>query len=169
MRTLLSVLTVLAAASALSPAEGLAQRGVGRTEGIAQQAELPEVVTLEGALVRIESGPCEQRVGPPVLPPIGTHIFIETTDGQELNVHLGPARLMQTAVKELAIGQEVTVTAFRTEAMNQNHYVAQTISAGGEKIELRDEWLRPVWAGGRGRGFGPGRMRGRGRGPGWGW
>jgi hypothetical protein len=168
MRSAMAVLVALAAWAALVPADAMAQRGAGQPQGVARLAERPETVTLAGKLAEIKSGPCEDRVAEPALAPIGTHLFLETSDGTRLNVHLGPARTVQGIVRQLKVGQELTVTAFRTGAMAEGHYVAQVIAAGDREFELRDEALRPVWAGGRGQGQGrgPAAAPGAGQGPG---
>lgn len=155
-----------------------AQRGVGEPTGVAQQAEKPEVVSLSGDLVEVVTGPCEHTTGPSLL---GTHLLIKTQKkdkktqkDETLNVHLGPAARVEFLVEGLSAGTTVSINGFRTEKMEKNHYVAQTVSYGDRTVRLRDENLRPVWAGGRGRGnaapgaaagFGRGRGR-RGQGPG---
>ena len=162
-----------------SAAPAMAQRGVGGDVGVARMAQAPEVVALEGKLVEIKTGPCENRVDDPRWAPIGTHIILESSDGKRRNVHLGPAGAVAEMVKKLTTDQKVVVHAFRTDAMPENHYVAQRIAVGEEQIELRDAGLRPVWAGGGkgargGQGAGQGRNAaqfqgrgaGRGRGPG---
>lgn len=139
-----------------------AQKGVGDRTGVARQTVRPEIVALSGKLVQIKTGPCELTTGPST---IGTHVFLETPEGRKLNVHLGPAAAVAETVKKLSIGQEVSVAAFRTEKMKQEHYVATTLAFGGTTVTLRDEALRPVWAGGRGGGRGMGAGQG-GRGMG---
>ena len=148
-----------------------AQRGVGEPTGVAQQSEKPEVVSLSGKVLEVVTGPCENTTGPSSL---GTHVLIKTENDQTLNIHLGPAARVEFLVKDLSAGTAVTIEGFRTEKMEENHYVAQTIVYGDRTVRLRDENLRPVWAGGRGnRGAaaaaGPGSRWGggpRGGGPG---
>lgn len=171
-----------------SAAPAMAQRGVGGDVGVARMAQPPAVVVLEGKLVEIKTGPCENRVDDPRRAPIGTHIILESSEGKRLNVHLGPARAVAEIVKQLATDQKLAVHAFRTDALPADHFVAQRIVAGEKSLELRDAALRPVWAGGgqaarggAGGGQGPGQGRnaaqfqGRGTGqgggpagPGWG-
>lgn len=160
-------------------AQVYAQRGVGDPQGVAQQAVRPEVVTLEGTVVEVQTGPCENTTGHAW---IGTHVVLKTADGQQLNVHLGPAGAGQVAflADALTAGLPVKVRAFRTAQLKEGHYVAQAVTYGDDRtVQLRDDNLRPAWAGGRGGGgglgpgaggwgMGPGAGMGRGRGAG-GW
>ena len=85
---------------------------------------------------------------------------MKTPEGKTLNIHLGPAVSVEFVAKELSRGQEIKVQAFRTAAMKKNHFVARTLTFGSRTVELRDESLRPSWAGsgnaanvGQGRGW----------------
>jgi len=155
-----------------------AQRGVGDPTGVAQQAVKPEVVSLSGEVLEVKTGPCENTTGPSLL---GTHLLLKAGEGETLNIHLGPAAQVEFLAADLTAGKTVKVKGFRTEKMEAGHYVAQTVAYGDRTVQLRDENLRPVWAGGRGArnraagvpaGMGPGRGWGggygyrRGRGPG---
>ena len=156
----------------LATSTAYAQKGVGDSTGIARQAVRPEVVSLSGKLSEIRTGLCESTTG---RSPIGTHIIVETPDGKKLNVHLGPEAAVADMAAKLTVGQEVTVQAFRTDKLNAQAFVAQSLTSGKTQIELRDAELRPVWArcisGARGTGggrdaFGGGRCRAMGWGPG---
>lgn len=166
-----------------------AQKGVGETTGVAQQVVKSKVTSVSGTIRRIETGPCKATTG---RADIGTHLVIETAKGEKLNIHLGPTAVVRYITNRLKTGDTVTVNAFRTEKMTEDHFVAQSIVLGKASAQLRDENLRPYWAGGgnaiRGRGgpqSGAGYGRGRGggggrgsyqtwsdmppnRGPGWG-
>ena len=145
----------------------VAQRGVGQPAGVARQATLPQLVTLTGTVTQVEIAPCEATTGRAVL---GTHFLMEAPDGETLNIHLGPGGIVDSVAKELKKGQEVEVEAFRTNAMKANQYVARTVECDGRMVTLRDETLRPFWAG---RGWAadgqplPGARPGRGAGRGW--
>jgi hypothetical protein len=149
-----------------------AQRGVGQTSGIARQGvEVPRV-TLAGVVVEVEVGPCENTTGRSL---VGTHFFLKTPEGKTLNIHLGPADQMEAILNALPVGEEVQVQAFRTERMQADHYVARSITVGDEVLRLRDDNLRPVWAGPPGRSVeglapgGRGLRQGRRTGLGSGW
>ena len=144
----------------------LAQRGMGEQSGVARQAVKPEVASFSGKVLEVKTEPCKMTTGRAYL---GTHFTLETPEGGSLNIHLGPAVAVDFATKELSVGTQVTVKAFRTAKMPANHYTAQSLVLDGTEIQLRDESLRPVWAGGDG--VGPGRPepqwpRGVGRGQG---
>ena len=120
-----------------------AQKGMGESSGVARQAVKPEIVSLSGKLVEIKTGPCEKTTG---RSPIGTHVLLETTKGEKLNIHLGPAAAVAGTIAKLSTGQTVTVKAFRTDKMPEKHYTAQSLTFGKTTVELRDAGLRPVWA-----------------------
>ncbi len=137
-----------------------AQKGVGDLTGIARQSVKPEVVSLSGKLIEIRTGLCETSTG---RSPVGTHFILEAPDGKKLNVHLGPSAVVADMVAKLRIGHDVVVRAFRTEKLKADHFVAQSITAGENRIELRDAELRPIWAQGN---FGPRRNEAPGNGRG---
>jgi hypothetical protein len=143
-----------------------AQRGIGDPTGVARQPVKPEVVSLVGKLVEVKTDACEATTG---RSPIGTHLIVEAADKVQLNVHLGPAAAVADTVAKLAVGQEISVKAFRTEKMKENHYVAQSLTFGKTTVELRDAGLRPLWAQGNADPRGAaGGQPGLGRGRGWG-
>lgn len=147
-----------------------AQKGTGDATGVARQAVRPEVVSLSGKVVEIEIGPCENTTGQAV---IGTHFILESPKGEKLNVHLGPAQVVDFVADQLPLGKQVKVQAFRTERMSDRHYVAQSLAVDGKTIRLRDDSLAPVWSGGNPRWAGRGGPQpaagyGRGLGPGYG-
>ena len=122
----------------------LAQRGMGDAIGVVRQGIKPEIVTLQGKVVRTITGPCEKTTGPSDM---GTHFILKVEQGQEQNIHLGPAHLVQGVTDLLAHGSTVSVCGFRTDKMPQGHYNAVTVMLGNKTIRLRGENLRPVWAG----------------------
>jgi hypothetical protein len=138
------------------------QKGVGDTDGIARQADKPEIVQLSGTIREVKTGPCEKTTGPSRE---GTHVVLETPSGDKLNIHLGPAVKVGEMVEDLAADQQVTVAAFRTDKLPKDAYVAQSLTVGAKQIELRDKDLRPVWAGsGRGQMANQGPRKGAGKG-----
>lgn len=146
----------------------VAQRGTGDSEGIVRQGIQPPLVPLAGTVEEVVIGPCHRTTGRAA---IGAHVMLATGDGV-LNLHLGPAAVLDDLVERLAVGTPVTVNAFRTDALPAGAYVAQEVTVGGDTFVLRDDILRPMWAigpgGGRGRGggFGAGQGLGGGQGPG---
>ncbi len=149
-----------------------AQKGMGEQTGVGRQAAKPEVISLAGEVLAIETGPCKTTTG---RADVGSHLLLKTPKGKELNVHLGPTAAVGYIIDQLPVGKKVTVHAFRTTKMPENHYVAQSLTFGSTTIRLRDEGLRPFWAGGgavsRGRAgsqWARGKGRGAGYGRGWG-
>lgn len=134
------------------------QRGVGKSTGIARLADRPKVIELTGTLEAIKIGPCEHTKG---RSPVGVHIVLAQDKDKKLNVHLGPAAVVQTLISHLKTGDKLTVEAFRTDALPADQYIAKSLSVDGKVVTLRDASLRPFWAGGRGGNAGHG-PRGRG-------
>ena len=166
----IGMFVAIALAFAASPA--VAQRGVGDQTGVARMTVKPEIVTLSGKLTAINIGPCEKTTGHAQ---VGVHLIVEpttpsaegaaeTAKAEPLNIHVGPAAVVQEMVDKFPIGTQLTIAAFRTDKMPANQYVAQSLKSDTASVTLRDESLRPVWADARGS-DGAGM---RGRGPGYG-
>jgi hypothetical protein len=187
MRTTVTstAILVLLCGMVAPPAHG--QKGMGEQTGVGRKAAKPGVISFSGKGLATETGPCEKTTG---RADVGSHFLLKTPKGKKLNVHLGPAAAVDYIVDQLTVGKKVTVHAFRTAKMPDNHYVAQSLTLDGTTIRLRDEGLRPFWAGGSGAsrggpqygsrmrqgsrwkngpGYGSGRGRGWGRGGGRGW
>ncbi len=142
-----------------------AQKGMGQTEGLARQGVRPEMVTFSGVVNEIKQGPCETTTGKSV---VGTHLLLKTEKGAIREIHLGPKADVDPLIANIAVGNPLTVTGFRTEKLPESAWVAQTLTAGEEVIRMRNDDMRPVWAAGpgQGRGRGLGRGAGPGQGPG---
>jgi hypothetical protein len=152
----------------LAASAALAQRGAGAPSGVARTGTTPQIVTLSGKVLEVKTEPCANTTG---RFPVGTHVLMKTAEGKTLNIHLGPAAMVEFVAKELVPDKAVKVDAFRTEKMKEDDYVAQQLSFDGRSVPLRDETLQPVWAGGAGTGTARGEAAlgpGRGAGPGWG-
>ncbi len=119
------------------------QKGVGEPVGLARQGATPEIVTLRGQLERVETGPCRQTRGQAY---IGTHLFLRTDNGDEINLHIGSAEAVADFVAQLEEGQTLSVEAFRTDLHPAGHYVAKIIRTDSEEWVIRDEDLSPFWA-----------------------
>ena len=64
-----------------------AQKGMGDSEGIARQAAKPKIVSVAGTVLEVKTERCELATGRSDL---GTHVLLKTSDGKELNIHIGP-------------------------------------------------------------------------------
>lgn len=139
-----------------------AQKGVGDETGLARQAVKPTLTSLSGTVVSVDTKVCEKTTGHGE---VGTHFLLKTDQNTTLNIDLGwsEADVVKNLAKNLAQGKQVTVAAFRTEKMPPDRYVAKSVTLDGATTILRDDNLRPVWAG---RGAG-GQGRGSGRRQGW--
>lgn len=128
-----------------------AQRGMGDDEGVVWQAVETKKIAIEGTIKEIVVEKCENTTGPFE---VGMHLLVTTGEGKQYNVHLGPAVLIKNLVEPLKEDQSVTVQAFRTEKMPAKDLVAVELKFDGKTVRLRDENLRPVWAGRQGRFYG---------------
>ncbi|SDE57526.1 hypothetical protein [Rhodospira trueperi] len=145
------------------PSSVQAQKGLGDTQGVARQGLALPVIDLSGVVGEVVTERCAMTTGRAA---IGAHITLQTPDNTTLNVHLGPVAALPDLLDTLRPGESVAVTAFRTEAMPADAYVARTVTVGDMHYALRDDTLRPNWQiGATGRG-GQGMNQGGGRGPG---
>ena len=120
-----------------------AQKGAGDPIGISGQGIIPDLHQFEGTVTKIHSGPCPYTTGQSAN---GMHIMLEA-DTVILNIHLGPVAAVSDSFADRE-GEALSVTAFRTDKLPVNHYIAkEVILEDGTVIVLRDENLKPVWAG----------------------
>lgn len=121
-----------------------AQRGTGEEEGVARQQTPVVRNTVTGQVIDVKIARCEQTTGSA---DIGMHYFLKTEEDLILNLHLGP----EEAIKALGLPEEpgfpLTATVFRTENNRENHWVVISATFGDSTLRLREENLRPVWAG----------------------
>lgn len=147
MRTYVKIAGLLTGILFLLNPSLFAQKGMGNSTGIAREFEQPEIELIVGRLDHIKTGPCEHATGYAY---IGTHIFIKTDQSDELiNIHLGAAYAVKSFVDELEIGEEISIQAFRTDELQPQDFIAKEITTNGRTLQLRDENLRPFWAGSR--------------------
>lgn len=138
-----------------------AQRGMGDAEGLARQGLQPKLIKVSGELVRIETQPCQQTTGQGLL---GTHVVVRTPAGKTMEIDLGWAPAVESIAERLVVGQSLDAVVFRTAPMPEGRWVAKSLTVDGEVMPLRDDRLRPLWAG-TGGGQGPSRTA---AGSGWG-
>jgi hypothetical protein len=141
-----------AIAAVASPA--IAQKGTGEQTGVARQGLKLPIEAMSGTIKDIKIGPCEKTAG---RAKEGVHLILQAPDGRTINLHLGPTFALRDELKQLAAGQEISFEAFRTARMPKDAYIAKSIKAGDKVFALRNDNLRPRWAGGRGGGRGMGR------------
>ncbi len=132
---------------------GYSQKGTGENKGVSRQELNSELLELEGTIETIESGPCKYTTGKSVS---GTHLIIKL-QMETLNIHLGPTAEVSRYFNGTE-GEYIAMIVFRTNKLPEDHYIAKEIILNGQSIVLRDEDLRPVWAGNTGK-----KKSGRGR------
>ena len=101
MRTAVSFVWITLMAWGCLVPRAHAQRGMGEPSGVAQQTVRPEVVSVSGTVLEVETGPCKKTTG---RSPLGTHFILQTPEGESLNIHLGPAAAVKFVTKELPVG-----------------------------------------------------------------
>jgi hypothetical protein len=144
MKRILSILMLTGLVWSI-PALGVhAQRGVGESRGIASRADTLDVLTFTGRVVAVVTEPCQATTG---RASTGTHFLLRTSADEIRNIHLGPAGEVAELADQLSVNRKVIVDCFRTPNMQANHYVANSVKFGKRTVELRDQSLRPVWAG----------------------
>ena len=158
--------TLVLPGAMLWPTAAFPQKGMGDSAGLARQLAKPDLIRLSGVLEKTDTHPCELSTGRAVL---GTHLIVKNDQGQQLNIHLGPAAAVEDISDQLRVGMKIEIIGFRTKKMPTDQYVAKSLIMGEKVIQLRDAGLRPYWAGTRLRGQGPARtddwaMGPRGRG-----
>lgn len=120
-----------------------AQKGAADPTNADKQAVKPEIVSLSGRIIEVKTGSCEFATGQELS---GEQVILDTTEKQQLNIHLGPKEAVAAVIAKLSIGEQLAVKAFQTEKMKKKHYVAQSLALGKTVFKLRDADLRPVWS-----------------------
>lgn len=119
-----------------------AQKGMGETEGIAKGNEIPTLQTISGLVTEVKTGPCTYTTGKSTS---GTHVMVQTADDAILNIHLGPTARIFDFIEE-AEGHQLEAVVFRTEKLPKNHFIAKELEYNGNKLVLRNGYLKPFWA-----------------------
>lgn len=121
---------------------GFPQKGTGDNTGMSQQQLNPELLKMEGVIEKIEIAPCKYTTGKSTS---GTH-FMVRTDDKLINVHLGPTAEVSKLISATE-NDPITLTLFQTGRLPEDEYIAKEVIVNGKNTVLRDENLKPVWAG----------------------
>ena len=78
----------------------------------------------------------------------GMHFTLQT-EGQTMDVHLGPTWFLQREGVEIAKGDSVEVTGSVIDSDGKSFLIARDLKKGQKVLKLRDEQGFPAWAGGR--------------------
>lgn len=130
------------------------QKGTGKNNGVSRQQVNTELIKMEGTIEKIESGPCSYTTGKSIE---GTHLSVKTKE-TVVNIHLGPT----SEVSKLIVANEgdlIKMTVFKTDKLPKDQYIAKEVIINGKNTVLRDENLKPVWAGRKGKGKGKGKNK----------
>jgi hypothetical protein len=122
----------------------LAQKGTGSLTGLARQSGDPEILKVSCTLKEVASGPCAFTTG---RSNSGTHLIVITDDRYELNIHLGPTSEVVYIVKNLVPGQKIQCKVFKSPELPDDNLIAVELETDNSFYMLRDQHLRPVWAG----------------------
>jgi hypothetical protein len=121
------------------------QKGANDQYGIARLRQSIAIEKLEVEILKIVEGPCENTMG---RSDSGTHLIVRNmADGKQLNIHLGPTNQMQTLVALLPPGKKISAEVFRTPKLAEDQYISKELVIDDLVYEIRDQDLRPFWAG----------------------
>ena len=113
-------------------------------QGTARTYDPDTVTTLKGTANAVSVAPARGgRTG-------GTHVTLQS-DGQTLDVHLGPTWFLQREGIEVAKGDSIEVTGSVVDSEGNSFLIARELKKGQKVLKLRDEQGVPVWSGGRRR------------------
>jgi hypothetical protein len=114
----------------------------GGGPGLAPAYDPDTVATLRGTASAVTVTPARGgRTG-------GVHITLQS-DGQTMDVHLGPTWFLEREGVAVAKGDAVEVTGSVIDSDGNSFLIAQELRKGQKVLKLRDERGIPVWAGGR--------------------
>ena len=142
MKTKLLLLGIFVAGSVLFPLR--AQKGTGEIRGVVREGTPTLRTEIRGTVVEVKQGACETTTGKSET---GRHYMLKAADDEVLNLHLGPESALRAMNAPEQAGFDLEASVFRTERMQENHWVVIHFTAGETQIRLRDDALRPVWAG----------------------
>jgi len=147
MKAIPQILVILASITLTFAYPANGQKGIGTLTGMGHETDKPSIEKFIGELVEIKTGPCENTTGHAY---IGTHLYVKSAVNENLlNIHLGAAYAVEALISRIEVGQKIEVLGFRTEQMQTDHYIAKEVTSNGYTIQLRDDNLRPFWAGER--------------------
>ncbi len=99
--------------------------------------------TIQGTVENVE-----QTTGKAGWP--GVHLSVKS-DGETLNVHLGPADFISGQQFSFSKGDAVEVVGSRITYNSKPAIIAREITKDGKRLVLRDAHGFPAWSGGRRR------------------
>ena len=118
-----------------------AQQGPGAPGG-GLRYDPDTVTTLRGTVDSVAVVPARGgRAG-------GMHLAVKT-DGQTMDVHLGPTWFLQREGIELAKADAIEVTGSVVDSEGATFLIARELKKGPKAVRLRDEQGVPAWSGGR--------------------
>jgi hypothetical protein len=110
--------------------------------GAGPRYDLDTVTTLQGTVGAVNVVPARGgRMG-------GLHLTLQT-QGQTMEVHLGPTWYLQREGIELAKGDAVEVSGSVVDLEGATFLIARELKKGQKIVVLRNEQGIPAWSGGR--------------------
>jgi sporulation protein YlmC with PRC-barrel domain len=119
--------------------QGWGTGGWGMQGRLQQDWDQGEETTIHGTITNIE------RKAPKEGMEEGLVVSIQTADGQDRLVHLGPAWYLEGQVAELQDGQQVHIKAREIAIEDRVVVLAKSVQLEQGALALRDEQGRPVW------------------------
>jgi len=116
--------------------------GSGAGPGMGRTYDPDTVTTMRGTASAVAVMPARGgRMG-------GTHVTLQS-DGQTMDVHLGPTWFLQREGVEVAKGDSIEVTGSVVDSDGNSFLIARELKKGQKVLKLRDEQGVPAWSGGR--------------------
>lgn len=78
----------------------------------------------------------------------GIHLKVES-QGQQYDVHVGPAAYIEKNGFTYAVGDEVEIVGSEVTYNGAKALIAREMTSGGKTLPLRDKQGVPLWSGGR--------------------
>lgn len=107
--------------------------------------EASREITLHGVVQKVMEQDCPScEMGS------GTHLWLES-EGETVEVHLGPTRFLAEKHWVLEKGDQVTITGAKVPWNGNSAVLARKLTRDEETLTLRDEKGIPLWSAGRRR------------------
>lgn len=127
--------------SILLPLWGMAQAGGGwcSNNNYSRLYNAKTIVDIKGVIVSVDKITPEKGMS------VGIHLMVQTTQLENISVHLGPAWYVDNQEFQFTIGDMVQITGSKVTYENQPAIIAATVKKGDYTLRLRDRNGAPAW------------------------
>ncbi len=95
--------------------------------------------TVKGVIQDVKSYQC------PISGTVGTHLILKTSDGQEIEIHLGATKYMTDYSFLFKPGEQVTVVGSKVKFEGKDVIIARTLDREDMFMTFRDKNGKPLW------------------------